>query len=80
MKNKVILYNAFIFLLLLIALEVTFRLLGFGYENAPLENNSYLHHKNPKIIALSATLLMESMVVTIYTLTVLAEEQIKLSK
>ena len=48
MKNKVILYNAFIFLLLLIVLEFTFRLLGFGYENAPLENNSYLHHKNPE--------------------------------
>ena len=47
MKNKVILYNAFILLILLFALEVTFRILGFGYENAPLENDDYLHHKNP---------------------------------
>ena len=48
MKNKVILYNTFIFLILLFGLEVTFRILGFGYENAPLENNDYLHHKNPE--------------------------------
>ncbi len=48
MKNKVILYNAFIFLILLFGIEVTFRILDFGYENAPLENNDYLHHKNPE--------------------------------
>ena len=48
MKNKVILYNAFIFLILLFGLEFTFRILDFGYQNAPLENNDYLHHKNPE--------------------------------
>ena len=47
MKNRIILYNTLIFLILLFILEITFRILGFGYENAPLENDNYLHHKNP---------------------------------
>jgi len=47
MRNRVILYNTFILVILLFVTEIMFRIFGFGFQNAPLENDSYLHHKNP---------------------------------
>ena len=47
MKNRIILYNVFILVILLCITEIIFRIFGFGLQSAPLENDAYLHHKNP---------------------------------
>lgn len=47
-KLKVIQINIVVFLLLLLILEIVFRILGFGYGNAPHESDPIFHHVNPR--------------------------------
>lgn len=46
--SKLILGNLIILIVLLVILEIVFRMLGFGYGNSPLDSDNVMHHVHPK--------------------------------